>query len=608
MVTSLPDPLARCRPPVVMHKLTNQIFALLVIPLLIAAALFGALYLKLTELEKHLMVGNETTDSLSRAMVVLNDVWVGSGTLMLWRATRDDRLLEEAQSQVETMKEHLRELKEAPHSPEIDKFAARIEDMEKSVGTFCELSLQPYSVNAMRSASKFRALTRRLSNSSFNVINSEIARVKDYSAQDNRLTAIIQGMLVGSLGIILVLMVGGFLFSLAFSRKWNILLRNTSLIAAGKPLSPPISSKDELGMLDRALREMAQELASAREREMSLIDMTAEVICSLDPVGRLSEINPAVKKRFGFEPADVKGMNVTALLHPEERQEMRDNLRRCMESQGHLTCTNRLRKYDGGYAFVEWSMRWSERDGRFFCVVLDITARVEADRLKQEVLSMVSHDLRTPLTSIKLALDCTKEGVFGPLNQAGLATMGNAQSSADYLINMINDLLDIEKDEAGGLTLYKELVDVLEVLQAAVDTVKPDANSKNIRIEIHCDEVEAMLDVDRIRRTLVNLLGNAIKFSEAGSRINLACRKHPAANILRFSVRDFGSGIPAEKLGFVFEKYRQVGTGSDGERKGSGLGLAICKRLVEAHGGTIGVVSRIGEGSEFWFELPRSSA
>lgn len=223
-----------------------------------------------------------------------------------------------------------------------------------------------------------------------------------------------------------------------------------------------------------------------------------------------------------------------------------------------------------------------------------------------EAISMVSHDLRTPLSSIKLVLDCAKHGVFGYINEAGVKAISGAENSVDNLINMINDLLDMEKHDSGEITLFRDRAQTDEILESVMQTVSAEAARKQITIIKEGENVSTVIDINRIRRTLVNLVGNAIKFSPTKSTIVLSAKRTPSQTAL-FSIRDQGPGIPDDKLQSVFDKYRQVGTCSEGERGGSGLGLAICKKLVEGHGGNIGVRSKLGYGSEFWFEVPNGT-
>jgi len=593
-----------------MSKLSTKIVLAIVIPLLIESGFLFAILQTLSELEKALATERAASETLVQVNVILNDAWMGSGSLLMARTAADQRLLNETLVHYERLNLHVKQLEIAADklptpSPEVREFIKIIRDMQQSAEQMVSIVDQFSSVDSMRMASKFRALTKRLNRVGLSVIEKQVQNRKAAEAEETRkrnqlrdhvqlaVAANILGALIAAAAITIV-----------FARRWNTVVRNTTLISAGQPLGEPLDANDEVGALDSALHRLSSELNQSRERERALIDMTVEVICSLDPAGRVVEINPAVKERFGHEPEEVIGRNFTSMIHPEEREAIFEEISQRKSSQSDVFFKTRLKKADGTYAHVECSSRWSDRDQRFFCIIFDITARVEAETIKQEVLAMVSHDLKVPLTSIRLVMDCAKEGVFGTISDAGVRAMNGAVRSSDFLINMVNDLLDMEKEEAGGITLYRERISAEQLIEDALNAVRPDAEKKEIELRASFDPIEVDVDVDRIRRVLLNLTGNALKFSKDKSVVEVSCREMKAEKAVRFAVKDEGAGIPADKLELVFERFRQVGTGSEGERKGSGLGLAICKKLVEAHGGAIGVESVEGQGCEFWFTLP----
>ena len=258
---------------------------------------------------------------------------------------------------------------------------------------------------------------------------------------------------------------------------------------------------------------------------------------------------------------------------------------------------------------TEWTAKWADSSKSIFCVVHDITERKEAERLKQEVIAMVSHDLRAPLTSLGVILDMMLEGVVGDLNERGNRLVGLAQQSVSSLITMINDLLDVERYESGGLTLNYEDAELVDLINNAIYMVKPEADSKDVLIRTKFENKDLRVDPGRLNRVLVNLISNAVKFSPEASDILISCSLENEGSdsaSLEFKIVDRGPGIPPGKINLVFEKFKQVGRGDEGEKKGSGLGLAICKAIVEAHGGEIGVDSKPEEGSTFWFRIPQA--
>jgi signal transduction histidine kinase len=164
--------------------------------------------------------------------------------------------------------------------------------------------------------------------------------------------------------------------------------------------------------------------------------------------------------------------------------------------------------------------------------------------------------------------------------------------------------LDIERIESGTVSMVKAVWMVSELMHKAVDVVQPLADAAGIRLDLDSSGGQVWVDADRIIQTFTNLLSNAIKFSPVGSTVWFS--SHKQAGQVLFEVRDFGRGIPADKLGVIFEKFQQVDVSDARSGEGTGLGLAICKSIVQQHGGQIWVESTVGQGSTFSFVLPRS--
>jgi len=226
----------------------------------------------------------------------------------------------------------------------------------------------------------------------------------------------------------------------------------------------------------------------------------------------------------------------------------------------------------------------------------------EAERSKQEVLAMVTHDLRSPLTSLQLTLNMLASGTMDNSSEKSRNMLVRADSSVGKLIQLINDLLDIDKIESGKFALDIQEVEDSSLISQAVDLIQHSADTRAIKIEAIPANIDVHCDEERIIRVLTNLLSNAIKFSPDNSTVTV-CTSLQGNNIL-FEVKDQGRGMPAGEEDKIFERYHQVNSANEAEKKGSGLGLTICKALIEAHNGTIGATSKEGAGSTFWFKIP----
>ncbi len=240
-------------------------------------------------------------------------------------------------------------------------------------------------------------------------------------------------------------------------------------------------------------------------------------------------------------------------------------------------------------------------------VLQDITTRKEAEQVKDEFISVVGHELRTPLTSIRGSLGLLEGGVFGELPQEATDMVALAVTNTDRLVRLINDILDIERMDAGRTELELAPVKVSELVGNALQIV--DMTATQARVTLVADVREDLVvsaDCDRIVQVLVNLLGNAVKFSPRWSTVAIAVTAEHGRAL--FSIKDTGRGIPADRLETIFERFRQVNSSDAREKGGSGLGLAIARDIVEHHGGHMSVESEIGQGSTFFFTLPLVSS
>lgn len=230
----------------------------------------------------------------------------------------------------------------------------------------------------------------------------------------------------------------------------------------------------------------------------------------------------------------------------------------------------------------------------------------EMKQARQDFFAMVSHDMRTPLSSIVMTTELLtmRSNELPPDMQTALA---RTQRNAETLLNLINNLLDMNKVECGEMTFAMEDESLPEILHEAIQIVEPIANQKEIALKLACPDIHVQCDKQRIMRVAVNLISNAVKFAPKNSEIDIQAIAD-SANSVEVSVRDRGPGIAPEHHAAVFERFKQVSREDSTKKGGSGLGLAICKAFVEAHGGSVGLESKVGEGSRFWFRLPSNAA
>jgi len=251
-------------------------------------------------------------------------------------------------------------------------------------------------------------------------------------------------------------------------------------------------------------------------------------------------------------------------------------------------------------AVISWFLLQAARGNRALEQAIGDLKRAET--LRDNLSQMLVHDLRTPLTTLIGPLQLLESQTLGPLDPIQKEVVSMSAQSGERLLNMVNGLLDISKLEAGELKLRRTTFPVSEVFAGAYREAKREDDTSTAPIETQPTDLQLHADHDLIERVLINLLGNALRFTPREGRISLRAVSLP--NAVRVEVADTGEGIPTDHLQRIFDKFGQVESRENGHKVSTGLGLTFCKLAIEAHGGTIGVRSEVGRGSTFWFELP----
>jgi PAS domain S-box-containing protein len=226
------------------------------------------------------------------------------------------------------------------------------------------------------------------------------------------------------------------------------------------------------------------------------------------------------------------------------------------------------------------------------------------DGLKSNFLNITSHELRTPVTSIKGYIQMLLKQILGDITEEQRRVLEVALRNTNRLNGLIQDILDISRLESGTMKFFPEKTGIGEMVTESVETMRPAADLKNIRINVDVDGriPELVVDQERIKQVLINLISNAIKFSPDGSVINIKARREK--DDILFEVQDFGRGIPKNKQKRIFETFYQVDSGMDRKFDGVGLGLSVSRGIILAHAGEIWVRSTLNKGSTFVFTLP----
>ena len=370
--------------------------------------------------------------------------------------------------------------------------------------------------------------------------------------------------------------------------------------------------------LEQQLVELdeAQRQVEASGRKLALFAERAPIaVLELDAAGRIQRINNAAENLFGWTSNELveKDASVKILIRPEFHADFDTQWQQLIASRAplaHLKIRNPRR--DGLEVVCDWNVTpLVNTEGGVVGVIAqgqDITRQMEAEQLKKEFTSTLSHELRTPLTSIIGSLQLINSGVLGNMDPEVAELTGVAERNGQRLLDLINDILDIEKIESGKLSLVPELVTLDELVGESLVLNKGFAERFQVRYEPRGTLLPVQVKADRKRllQVMTNLLSNAAKFSPAGEAVEVTMEDLGAR--VRISVHDHGPGIPENFRARIFGRFAQADSSATRQKGGTGLGLAICKRLIEMMDGRIGFADRDGGGSVFYFELPKHAA
>lgn len=367
--------------------------------------------------------------------------------------------------------------------------------------------------------------------------------------------------------------------------------------------------------VEQRTQELERALASVRASEQriaTIVGAAQDAFIAADMRGMILDWNPAAERMFGWTRQEAMGWPLAEMILPERYRASIAKALRGYHQGGAFSYDRRLERIvvnrQGAEFTVEITVALAgEGEDTFFSLFLnDISERKKVERMKSEFVSTVSHELRTPLTSIHASLSLLDTGMAGELPPDVAKLIHIAGQSCERLMRMVNDLLDIQKIEAGQMEYRRSVQLLAPMLRHAVETMEGQAQQAGVTLRFDlppgAERVEAAVDHDRMVQVFSNLLSNAIKFTPSGKAVTVGLAQRPGW--ARLSVTDEGPGIPPAFQGRIFERFAQAEAHDTRQRGGTGLGLNISKAIVEEHGGTIGFETRAGMGTRFTVELP----
>jgi two-component system phosphate regulon sensor histidine kinase PhoR len=333
-------------------------------------------------------------------------------------------------------------------------------------------------------------------------------------------------------------------------------------------------------------------LNSETARLSTLLAQLTDGVLIADSTGLVRFANPAARKLF--DVSDPLGRSVAEVMR---NHQLIEAWRRCQQTRELQTESVEIpaRKH-----FLQLIVIPDEHESGSLLVVQDLTRVRRLEAVRRDFISNVSHELRTPLASLKALTETLQNGALNDPD-AGPRFLGRISIEVDALTQMAQELLDLSRIESGQVELIYAPVSPGQLLITAMDRMKMQAERAGVKMSVVCDELPNIrADKMRLEQVLVNLIHNAVKFTKPGGEINLEAALN--SSVVKFAVRDTGTGIPSESLSRIFERFYRADKSRTGS--GTGLGLSISKHIIEAHGGKIWAESEEQRGSVFYFEIP----
>lgn len=357
--------------------------------------------------------------------------------------------------------------------------------------------------------------------------------------------------------------------------------------------------------LEEIVAQKTADLVKTNSKLSGIINYCADGIIIIDENGNIEQANPTCENMVGLSEDTLKKMKFSNITHCENKKDFKEALKENSEvflRDCYVLNTLRDKKIPVEISFAAIVSEEPEPVKKFVGVVRDIRVQKEMEKLRDDFIATLTHDLRTPLLAAIQTLKFFLDGSLGPLEEKQKVLLSTMQKSNEDLLGLVNALLEVYKYEAGKLDLCKTNFLLKDLVNQCFNELKPLAEKKNIEFNLNFNSEDGLaINADRgeIRRVITNLCGNAINYTNLDGKIDIEVREQEGDVI--FSVTDNGNGIPAEDIPSLFKRFSQ-GT-SKKRSTGTGLGLYLSRQIIEAHGGKIWLESKVNKGSEFSFLL-----
>ncbi|MBX9694674.1 MAG: HAMP domain-containing histidine kinase [Cyanobacteria bacterium] len=392
-------------------------------------------------------------------------------------------------------------------------------------------------------------------------------------------------------------------FSKGITNRISAIVDNVQNMKSDRDLAPLLEGEDdEISVLDKEFHAMASFMREARKKEQALVGNVRSVICSLSKNLTFTKVSDEASRIWGAR--NYLSESLSLVCQPEDWPGISSRFAECMASRDLSSEMDiQMLPQRGAPIWMHWTIFWSREHELFFCVANDISQQKELQDIKRDFAQMISHDLRSPLQSVQTFVEVLGTGLYGTLNERGTPRVASMNRTLSHLIRLINNLLDLEKMDAGKLELSYQEASLKDLVETSFEFIGELATKRKLQVKIDIDPaIRLTIDADKMIQVFQNLLGNAVKYSPIGAPLEVRSRLRGA--FVEVEIVDQGKGIPLDQQEKIFDRFHQVKDPHGVRVAGTGLGLAFCKQIIDMHGGQIGVESKDGAGSCFWLLLP----
>lgn len=594
-------------------KLKTRGVLLVLFPLLCQFVFIGVLLKGLNEMQSELLVQSQSRSAVAAAHVfTLGLLHVFSRAFFDQSARTEDKMFNRKEADEETRKlqkpfaQLIAILRKEPEQTKNRKAIQRTEEKLRSLN----IELAQVQSQGWQHWKKVRHQFDQRINESLsgylkqvsNLVAVEEAKQSTHPALSVEFRSKLATIFIVAVVLCMLITVAlAIIFAMTIRNPLKHVEENSRKMSLRQSLLPELSGVDEIAELDRTLHSVAAEFESELLKEQMLIDNAPNMICTFNSDGKIIRLNQAVQRLLGWPFESLIQTYILDLVVLDDLTMAEEEFRNT-KLTGNGGFDLRLKKRNGEWADTRWECIHSPATNDTFAVIRDVTQEKNVERLKQDFLDMITHDLRSPLASIHGSMTLIAEGARGEIPDDIKKDVNTAIGTVDHLMSFVNDLLDFQKLKAGRMQINVERVQLDSVIAEAVSLLDDYAKNKRVAVSIECAEIELDCDRTKLIQVITNLLSNAIKFSPENTAVEINATS--SEKTVTIHVLDWGPGIPNHLQRKIFEAFEQV-PDSGKSNEGTGLGLAISKLIVEAHGGTINANNWIN-GSDFSFSIPET--